>query len=108
VGQSTNGQWSNEQRENGYWEHGSWDNAKWDHTWFKSGCALCQCIITTTIIVIVVSIVIVIITIACIHHPSSIIHPHHRPSPLIKQNANAHMKTHLSAVGFEPTRSCLQ
>jgi hypothetical protein len=58
-------------------------------------------IITTTIIV---SIIVVIITIVCI--PSSIIHPLRRPSSLITQNANANMKTHLSAVGFEPSRSC--
>jgi hypothetical protein len=68
------------------------------------GEVFCPLIITTTIIVIIVSIIFVIITIVCI--PSSIIHPHRRPLSLITQNANANMKTPLSAVGFEPTRSC--
>jgi hypothetical protein len=70
------------------------------------GVVFCQLITSTTIIVSIVSIIIVIITIVCI--PSSIIHPHRRPSSLNTQSANANMKTHLSAVGFEPTRSCLQ
>ena len=68
----------------------------------------CQLIITTTFIVIIASIAIVINTVVSIHHPSSIIHPRRRPSSLITQKANANLKTHLSAVGLEPTRSCLQ
>jgi hypothetical protein len=89
------GQWSNETMDIGKMEAGTMRSGTIPGS--NPGVVFCQLIITTTIIVIIVSIIIVISTIVCI--PPSIIHPHRRPSSLTTQNANAIMKTHLSAVG---------
>jgi hypothetical protein len=65
-------------------------------------------LLQTIAIVIIVSIAIVIITIVIIHHPSSAIRPHSRPSSLIMQHDKANLKTRSSAAVFESARSCLR